>query len=97
MMSVATVSQLFPHYAVVVCLIDREAASKALNATGQDGINMETLYQASTEQTWGFATTCSRQMFMRIVSSSIFIRKPAVLGPRHLVIINAQSEAGSGY
>lgn len=35
-----------------VWLIDREAASLALNATGQDGINMETLYQASREQRW---------------------------------------------
>lgn len=31
-------------------MIDREAAILALNATGQDGINMETLYQASREQ-----------------------------------------------
>lgn len=78
-----------------MCLIDRDAANIALNATGQDGINMETLYQASKEQTWGFVTTCTRQVFMRIVSSSIFIRKPAVLGPWYLARINAQSEAGT--
>lgn len=35
--------------AVVVCSIHREAANKALNATGQDHINMETLYQARME------------------------------------------------
>lgn len=52
MTSVATVLQLFSRYAVIVCLIDREAASLALNATGQDGINMKTLYQASREQRW---------------------------------------------
>lgn len=32
----------------VMCSLYREAAEKALNATGQDHINMETLYQAST-------------------------------------------------
>lgn len=51
MTSVAPALQPLPLHAVVVRLIDREAASIALNATGQDGINMETLYQASTEQT----------------------------------------------
>lgn len=95
MMPVATATQLFPHYAVVVCLIDREAASIALNATGQDGINMETLYQASTEQTWSFVTPCTRQMFMRTVSSSIFHETTSCAGPWHLVLINARSEAGS--
>lgn len=49
--SVATIVQLFPRYAPVVCWINREAATVALNATGQDGINMETLYQASKKQT----------------------------------------------
>lgn len=64
--SVATVLQLLADYAAVVCLIDREAASLALNATGQEGINLKTLYQASTEQTRGLGTTCTRR-FMRIV------------------------------
>lgn len=49
-LTVATIVQLFPRHAPVVCWINREAATLALNATGQDGINMETLYQASTKQ-----------------------------------------------
>ena len=56
---VASVATGFSLTAVAVCLIDREAAGVALNATGQDGINMETLYQAGTEQMCGFATTCN--------------------------------------
>ncbi len=33
-----------------MCSFHRDAANKALNATGQDQINMETLYQASVEE-----------------------------------------------
>lgn len=52
---------------VVMCSFCREAASKALNATGQDNINMETLYQASGDWQTNISFTCTRNMCQSVM------------------------------